>query len=72
MNEGISLAQTRVKVGEVDDSIVGADNPNMDKMMLMLVITLLFVAAWIFIGLAVALYVRACTEDDSLKNSHAT
>ena len=35
-------------------------------------ITLLFVALWIFIGLAVALYVRACTEDDSLKNSHAT
>jgi hypothetical protein len=34
----------------------------MEKFSLMLVISLLFVALWVFIGLAVALYVRANTE----------
>ena len=67
-----TASQVAVKVGEVDTSAPSPVNPNMEKFALMGVISALFVAIWIFVGLAVALYVRAQTEDENLKNSHAT
>ena len=43
----------------------------MNNMTQMLVISLMFIVLWILVGIAVALYVRACVEDENMKNSHA-
>ena len=54
-----------------EDDKLGDDYKGLEAFAQMWIICLAFIALWIFIGLALALYVRACVEDENLKNQHA-